>query len=420
MTIKSRLTSAPFIAIKSRPALYFLKKLPNRLFVSAYLFVLLMVPSFANTEINQSKLGGGPVNIASDERAGIIEFETLIKNSHPVTLMAWNPDGKHVAVTGRTPEISVWDIETRQLVMSLRKPRKGGHSSIAYSPDGRYLASGAGVISIWDAKTGALLRDIVGPYIDMTRPQPIGVQSISFSPDGGTVAVTYSSIGRGFAICLFESENGKLIRSIESEGLTNTGVVFSQNGKQLFGTRHYSTGERDQRGAPVTYLVTNTEINVWDALSGQKKSVIKNVHVLAPWAFAASPDNGIFATGSWTGEVQATRNRKTGEFHTIKNNDPIRLWDAKTGHLRSELAISSHVTSLAFSPGGELLVSCQGADPATQDPIWLWRVSTGKLIQKIKFPKNPHNDTPTCGFSPDGTRLAAAVSFDLAIYSVGR
>jgi WD40 repeat protein len=405
----------------SSPPPFFLHKSPKWLLVSAYLFVLLMVPSCANTEINQSKSGGGPVNIASgDESEGMVKLETLIKISHPAQLVAWNPDGKHVAVTGRTPEISVWDIEKHRLVMSLRKSKKGGHSAIAYSPDGRYLASGAGVISLWDAKTGTLLHDIVGPYIDMTRPQPIGVQSISFSPDGDTVAVTYSSIGRGggFAICLFESETGKLVRSIESEGLTTTGVIFSKNGKQLFGTRFYSTGERDQRGAPVTYLVTNTELNVWDALSGQKTSTIKNIHVLAPWAFAASPDSKIFATGSWTGEIQSTRNRKTGEFHTIKNNDPIRLWDAKTGQLRSELAVSSHIRSLNFSPDGTLLVSCQGADRATHDPIWLWRVSSGELIQKIKF--HEYRDTPTCGFSPDGTRLAAVVGFDLAIYSVGR
>jgi WD40 repeat protein len=144
----------------------------------------------------------------------------------------------------------------------------------------------------------------------------------------------------------------------------------------------------------------------------------KNVHVMGPTAFAVSPDNGIFATGSWTGNIQSTRNMKTGEFRTIKNSDPIRLWDAKTGHLRTELAVSSRVNSLAFSPDGDLLISCQAADPTMQDPIWLWRVSTGKLIQKIKFPKN--RDTPSCGFSPDGTRLAATIGFDLAIYSVGR
>lgn len=397
------------------PALFFLHKFPKWLSVAASLLVLLIVPSCANTEMSQAK-PGGPVDIANGDRGEIVELETLIKISHPVQFVVWHPDGKHVAVTGETPEISVWDIEKRQLIMSLLKPRAGGHSAIAYSPDGRYLASGASVISLWDAKTGVRLRDIVGPYIDVTHPQPVGVQSISFSTDGDTIAVTYSSIGRGFAICLFKSENGKLIRSIESEGLTNTGVVFSRNGRQLFGTRHYSTGERDQMGAPVTHLDENTEINVWDALSGQKKSTIKNVHVLAPWAFAVSSDNGIFATGSWTGKVKSTRNRKTGEFHTIRNNDPIRLWDARTGQLYSELPVFSHVTSLAFSPDGDFLVSCQGAEPTTHDPIWLWRVSTGKLVQKIEFPKNPHNDTPTCGFSPDSSRIAAAVTFDLAIY----
>ena len=400
----------------SRPALFFLHKSSKWLLVSASLFALLIVPGCANTKNDQSRLGEGPVNIARDENADIIKLETLIRISPPAHLVAWNPDGKHVAVTGETPEISVWDIDKRQLVMSLRKARPGGHSAIAYSPDGRYLASGESVISLWDAKTGTLLRNIVGPYI--ARPLRVGVQSISFSPDGDTVAVTYNPANRGFAVCLFESGSGKLIRSIESKGLTNTGVIFSKNGKQLFGTRFYSTGERDQKGVPVTYLVTNTELNVWDAISGQKKNTIKNIHVLSPWAFAASPDSKIFATGTWTGEVQSTRNRKTGVFHTIRNNDPIRLWDAKTGRLRRELPVSSPVLSLDFSPDGDLLVSCQWAAPATHDPIWLWRVNSGELIQKVKFPKN--FNTPSCKFNPNGTRIAAAAGFDLAIYSVKR
>lgn len=407
----------------SKPKLFSLPKLPKLLLVLASLLVLPIVANCVTTPIDQSRRTENSPAIASDGKSGgVVELETLIKISHPVELLAWNPDGKHVAVTGSTPEISVWDIEKRQLAISLRKPRAGSHTAIAYSPDGRYLAAGASVISLWDARTGTHLRDIVGPHIDLMRPQSIGIQSISFSPDGNTVAVTYGMIrlgrGYGFAICLFESESGKLIRSIESEGLTNTGIFFSKDGRQLFGTRHYSTGERDQRGAPVTYLVTNTELNVWDASSGQKTNTIKNIHVLTPWAFATNPDSKIFATGTWTGEIVSTRNRKTGEFHTIKNEDPIRLWNTQTGKLRSELSVSSHVQSLDFSPDGNFLVSSQWASPDAHDPIWLWRVSDGKLIQKAKFPKNQHNDTPVCYFSPDGSRLAAVIAFDLAIYRV--
>ncbi len=61
-----------------------------------------------------------------------------------------------------------------------------GHSdwvlSVAYSPDGRYLASGSydNTIKIWEVATGKELRNLTGYYLP--------VNSVVYSPDGRYLA----------------------------------------------------------------------------------------------------------------------------------------------------------------------------------------------------------------------------------------
>jgi len=395
--------------------------------ITAFIMPALLVQtSFADTGINRLTPRGVSMKANAADSVNIIKPIAELKRKVTMKVLAWSPDGKYIAVTSLSivGGIGIWDVEKQQLVTSMQKPS----DAIEFSPDGRYLVAGTRPVSMWDVKTWSYIRDLVDPDdligsgADAQHPQSMSISSISFSPDGGTVAVSYDRPGHGITIRLFESATGKLIRRVEAEGITATGMVFSHDGKKLWGTQNYSTGERTPNGLPVTYLEEHYEIGIWDAFSGNKLNTIKDVHVMIPMAFAASADDSILATGSWTGNRQDTRNMKTGEFRTVINKDPIRLWDANTGHLLRELPVESYVFSLDFSPDGRFLVSCQGADPATQDSIWLWDVSTGKLLQKIKFPMTDYRDqhTPRCKFSPDGSKLAAAAVFDLMIYSVTR
>ena len=73
----------------------------------------------------------------------------------------WHPDGRRVAVAQSDGDVTVWDRETSQVVMTLYA-HNGVASSVAWSPDGKRIASGGidQTLRIWDASGGKLLRTV--------------------------------------------------------------------------------------------------------------------------------------------------------------------------------------------------------------------------------------------------------------------
>jgi WD40 repeat protein len=116
----------------------------------------------------------------------------LRKGMNPwvVDAVAYSPDAKQIVSGSRDGTVNLWEASTMKLIRSLDQ-LAGRVSSLAWSRDGQDVAaaSGDGSVSIWETKTWAKLLTIAGHHGLLALRGHLGeVNAVAFSPDGRHLA----------------------------------------------------------------------------------------------------------------------------------------------------------------------------------------------------------------------------------------
>lgn len=164
-----------------------------------------------------------------------LENNTLVTEfQHEVVVydVDFSPDGRTLAVTlGVYPHnihtiilnaIFLWDVESGEMVADIR-PFDSLMVTSAFSPNGRYIASGglANIISVWDLERNEELIQLEG--------HEESIQSLTFSPDGRLLA----SASLDGTVRLWDTSSWTVLAIYDDSTSGVVDVVFNNDGTLL-------------------------------------------------------------------------------------------------------------------------------------------------------------------------------------------
>ena len=330
-----------------------------------------------------------------------------------------------------------------------------GATSVSWSPNGKYIASGSHNIKIWNTLTGICIRTLEGHVVGEW------INSISWSPDGKYIA----SCSNDESVKVLNTQDGTRIHIFCGHTKNINSVSWSPDGEYIASCswdktiriwninnncKHVLTGHTKEVNSVSWLSDCNTlesgsndgTIKLWDTMTG---TCIRTLNgycavLLSPNGkhIASTPDG--YTTYVWgstdkykcsfsTSSYPSTWIRSvswspdSSKIASIHDHNTIRIWDVLTGNCIYTLTgHTNKVNVIAWSPNGNQIVSC-----SNDYTIRIWDIIDKELDNYLKNTLswqqalllihiiNAHNNQQDIDFTHDTKTLNCYDSLDRQI-----
>ena len=313
-----------------------------------------------------------------DSRSGL-ELSTFKGHLGTVTSVAFSPDGKMLASDSWDGRLRLWDVLTGAEIINTPEGPEGIH----FSPDGKHLA-----VYSWEQSRAALFNVGVNE-VELSLPgnAPRYLDALLFGPSGGWLASSQDD-----DLCFWDPESGRQLALVPKGPCSSLQLYWQET--TIFGW----TTNRFYR---VPIHATENSFSVGEP--GRFKPVI-------PKEFVGLENSGILTNFTDKHTPERSSASTDGETVAVTYRYRCFIFDMAHGALQAVTDRQTEMKYVSVSPDGRWVAT--GAWHTNN--VMIWNVRTGAKETEIRT-----GISPTVAFSPDGKWLVTGTGQEYVFWRAG-
>jgi WD40 repeat protein len=310
--------------------------------------------------------------------------------------------GKDWVAAASQNQFEMWDLNRFEKIRPSQTPNAFHGQSIAFSPDGHYVAIGGpstqGMLRVFDTNSRTVIQKSL---------EHVGnLMSVAFSPDGRWLAIA----------CHYKTYE-------EPENSANTSEVLNQSGtvgRVIFlGVENFEKGV-DVATKPVAWITEEellyqavfgpkgehlaTEdikgvVRIWQVFDSDKQIKLKRPQTQKIRGRGYSPD---------IGKSTLVFSPDESYIATVPDENTARVWEVSSGNEVSRIMQANAVEGIAFSPNGQFATSSGKVD--------FWKTEFGGDAKLSYGGNKSPKDLAALAVSPGGEYLVTGNDDGLHVF----